>query len=65
MCSRLRSYGPALYTYCKLRDVDNAFEVDKHMAAAGVALEEMELKALLKLSADAEFTLSFTGYGQW
>lgn len=53
MCSRLRSYGPALYTYCKLKDVDNAFEVDKHMAAAGVALEEMELKALLKLSADA------------
>ncbi|KAG0617163.1 hypothetical protein M758_5G169300 [Ceratodon purpureus] len=50
---RLRSYSPALHTYCKLKNVDKAFEVDEHMQAAGVRPEESELEALLKMSADA------------
>ncbi|KAG0632419.1 hypothetical protein M758_1G327100 [Ceratodon purpureus] len=50
---RLRSYAPALYTYCKLKNATKAFEVDEHMKEAGVALEESELEALLKLSVDA------------
>ncbi|KAH8934065.1 hypothetical protein BDL97_18G064700 [Sphagnum fallax] len=49
---RLRSYGPALYTYCKMKVVDKAFEVDEHMRAAGVQPEEAELEALLKLSVE-------------
>lgn len=48
--SRLRSYSPALNTFCKLGAVDKAFEVDAHMRAAGVHFEEDELVALLKLS---------------
>lgn len=53
MCCRLRSYSPALHTYCKLKNVSKAFEVDSHMQAAGVRPEEPELEALLTLSADA------------
>ncbi|CAN5963673.1 unnamed protein product [Sphagnum jensenii] len=49
---RLRSYGPALYTYCKMKVVDKAFEVDEHMRAAGVQPEEAEWEALLKLSVE-------------
>lgn len=50
---RLRSYSPALHTYCKLKNIEKAFEVDEHMLAAGVQPEESELEALLKLTADA------------
>ncbi|CAM6055767.1 unnamed protein product [Sphagnum tenellum] len=49
---RLRSYSPALYTYCKHKIADKAFEVDEHMRAAGVRPEEAELEALLKLSVE-------------
>lgn len=52
LISRLRSYAPALYTYCKMKVVDKAFEVDEHMQAASICLEESELEALLKLSVD-------------
>ncbi|KAL3675063.1 hypothetical protein R1sor_025011 [Riccia sorocarpa] len=51
---KLRSYGPALFTYCKNRAVDKAFEVDDHMLSAGVQPEEPELAALLKLCLDTE-----------
>jgi proteinaceous RNase P len=51
-CSRLRSYSPALYTYCKHKIADKAFEVDEHMRAAGIRPEEAELEALLKLSVE-------------
>lgn len=50
--SRLRSYSPALNTFCKVGAVNKAFEVDAHMRAAGIYLEEDELVALLKLSVD-------------
>lgn len=51
--ARLRSYSPALHTYCKLKNVAKAFEVDAHMQSAGVRPEEPELEALLSLSAEA------------
>lgn len=53
-CCRLRSYSPALYTYCKLNNAEKAFEVDEHMKEAGVALEESELEALMRLAVDVE-----------
>ena len=49
---KLRSYGPALFGFCKKGMADKAYEVDAHMAASGVMPEEAELSALLKLSAD-------------
>lgn len=50
---RLRSYGPALFTYCKSNIVDKAFEVDDHMQEAGIEPEESELEALLQVSVQA------------
>ncbi|KDP42693.1 hypothetical protein JCGZ_23633 [Jatropha curcas] len=51
---KLRSYGPALFGFCKKGMVDKAYEVDAHMAESGVIAEEPELSALLKVSADAK-----------
>ncbi|XP_010268242.1 PREDICTED: proteinaceous RNase P 1, chloroplastic/mitochondrial-like [Nelumbo nucifera] len=50
---KLRSYLPALFGFCKMGEADKAYEVDAHMVASGVTLEEPELAALLRLSADA------------
>ncbi|KAK9130917.1 hypothetical protein Sjap_011404 [Stephania japonica] len=50
---RLRSYGPALFTFCKNGDLENAFMVEKQMLEDGVHPEEPELEALLKLSVEA------------
>ncbi|PIA42664.1 hypothetical protein AQUCO_02000246v1 [Aquilegia coerulea] len=50
---RLRSYGPALFTFCKTGDIDNAFMVEEHMLENGVYPEEPELEALLRLSVEA------------
>lgn len=47
---RLRSYGPALSTYCNNGEVDKAFEVENHMLEHGVCPEEPELEALLRVS---------------
>ncbi|CAN6456516.1 unnamed protein product [Victoria cruziana] len=47
---RLRSYGPALYSYCNSGDLDDAFKVEEHMLCSGVYPEEPELEALLKVS---------------
>ncbi|XP_056162126.1 proteinaceous RNase P 1, chloroplastic/mitochondrial-like [Syzygium oleosum] len=47
---RLRSYGPALSTFCDSGDIEKAFEVEKHMLKNGVYLEEPELQALLRVS---------------
>lgn len=49
---KLRSYGPALFAFCKSRDAERAYEVDAHMILSGVQPEEPELGALLKLSVD-------------
>lgn len=47
---RLRSYDPALFTFCNNGDVDKAFAVEKDMLEHGVFPEEPELEALLRLS---------------
>ncbi|XP_047965794.1 proteinaceous RNase P 1, chloroplastic/mitochondrial-like [Salvia hispanica] len=51
---KLRSYGPALFGFCKKGMADKAYEVDFHMLECGVAAEEAELSALLKVSSDVE-----------
>ncbi|KAJ6798489.1 antiporter/ drug transporter/ transporter [Iris pallida] len=51
---RLRSYGPALFGFCKKGDFLNAHEVENHMEANGIVPEESELAALLKVNADSE-----------
>ncbi|KAK4481221.1 hypothetical protein RD792_012104 [Penstemon davidsonii] len=50
---RLRSYGPALATFCNNGDVEKAFVVEKHMLENGVYPEEPELETLLKVSIGA------------
>ncbi|OIV93464.1 hypothetical protein TanjilG_21025 [Lupinus angustifolius] len=50
---RLRSYGPALWTFCNNGEIDKAFEVEKHMLENGVYPEEPELEALLRVSVGA------------
>ncbi|KAK7319984.1 hypothetical protein RJT34_04713 [Clitoria ternatea] len=47
---KLRSYGPALSTFCNDGDIDKAFAVEKHMLEHGVYPEEPELEALLRVS---------------
>ncbi|PNY12554.1 pentatricopeptide repeat-containing protein [Trifolium pratense] len=47
---RLRSYGPALSTYCNNKEIDKAFDVENHMLEHGVYPEEPELEALLRVS---------------
>ncbi|XP_052194532.1 proteinaceous RNase P 1, chloroplastic/mitochondrial [Diospyros lotus] len=51
---KLRSYGPALFGFCRKRMADEAYEVDAHMAESGVSAEEPELSALLKVSAETK-----------
>nr|6LVR_A Chain A, Proteinaceous RNase P 1, chloroplastic/mitochondrial [Arabidopsis thaliana]6LVR_C Chain C, Proteinaceous RNase P 1, chloroplastic/mitochondrial [Arabidopsis thaliana] len=51
---RLRSYGPALFGFCRKGDADKAYEVDAHMVESEVVPEEPELAALLKVSMDTK-----------
>uniref|UniRef100_A0A0A0LY34 PROP1-like PPR domain-containing protein n=1 Tax=Cucumis sativus TaxID=3659 RepID=A0A0A0LY34_CUCSA len=51
---RLRSYGPALFGFCRKLMPKEAYEVDSHMLASAVEPEELELSALLKLSSDVK-----------
>lgn len=50
---KLRSYGPALFGFCKKGEADRAYEVDAHMVESGVLAEEPEITALLKVSSDS------------
>jgi len=50
---KLRSYGPALSTFCNNGEVEKAFAVEKHMLEHGVYPEEPELEALLRVSIGA------------
>ncbi|KAL2342532.1 hypothetical protein Fmac_003817 [Flemingia macrophylla] len=50
---KLRSYGPALSTFCDNGELDKAFAVEKHMLEHGVYPEEPELEALLRVSIGA------------
>ncbi|KAK6944955.1 Protein-only RNase P, C-terminal [Dillenia turbinata] len=49
---RLRSYGPALSTFCNNGEIEKAFLVEQHMLEHGVHPEEPELAALLKVSVE-------------
>nr|GMD04820.1 proteinaceous RNase P 1, chloroplastic/mitochondrial [Ipomoea batatas] len=51
---KLRSYGPALFGFCKKGMADKAYEVDAHMVESGVVAEEEELSALLRLSSETK-----------
>ena len=50
---KLRSFGPALFTFCRQGCVERAFEVDAIMAESGIQLGEEELAALLRMCSDA------------
>lgn len=50
---RLRSYGPALFEFCRKGDAEKAYEVEEHMASMGIVPEETEIAALLKVSIEA------------
>ncbi|KAI3420531.1 Ribonuclease P [Psidium guajava] len=49
---RLRTYDPALYCFCGTLEADRAYEVEEHMQRVGLSLEEPELSALLRVSAE-------------
>ncbi|KAM1255693.1 hypothetical protein PS1_030048 [Malus domestica] len=49
---RLRSYDPALFCFCEKLEAEKAYEVEEHMGMVGVSLEEPEIAALLKVSAE-------------
>ncbi|KAG9455044.1 hypothetical protein H6P81_007948 [Aristolochia fimbriata] len=51
---RLRTYGPALLTFCRKLEADMAYSVEEDMTAKGVVLEEPEISALLKVSVDTD-----------
>ncbi|KAL6186753.1 hypothetical protein ACLB2K_042872 [Fragaria x ananassa] len=49
---KLRSYGPALFGFCKKGEAERAYEVDAHMVECAVVAEEAEIAALLKISSE-------------
>lgn len=49
---RLRTYDPALFTFCQKSDVEKAYEVEEHMVGMGVNLEEPQLAVLMKVSGE-------------
>ncbi|TVU32603.1 hypothetical protein EJB05_24341 [Eragrostis curvula] len=51
---KLRSYGPALTSFCNSGDVEKAFEVEAHMLESGVKPQEPELETLLRASVVAQ-----------
>ncbi|XP_020577508.1 proteinaceous RNase P 2 [Phalaenopsis equestris] len=48
---KLRTYGPALFTFCRNGEAEKAYSVEEHMASKGVSPEEAEIAALLEVSA--------------
>ncbi|KAL7227798.1 hypothetical protein ACSBR1_022640 [Camellia fascicularis] len=51
---KLRSYGPALFGFCRKGMANEAYVVDAHMVESGVLAEESELSALLNVSAETK-----------
>ncbi|KAJ4823738.1 Proteinaceous RNase P 3 [Turnera subulata] len=49
---RLRTCDPALFCFCERMEAEKAYEVEEYMGAAGVGLEEPEIAALLRVSAE-------------
>lgn len=54
LAPRLRSFSPTLLGFCRVGNVEKAYEVDGCMSQIGVLPEEGELAALLQASAKAE-----------
>ncbi|XP_073056252.1 proteinaceous RNase P 2-like isoform X1 [Primulina eburnea] len=50
---KLRTFSPALICFCDGGMADKAYEVEEHVQAVGLQLEEPELVALLKVSMEA------------
>lgn len=48
---RLRTYSPALSSFCRRLEADKAYAVEYHMVSMGVVPEEPEIAALLEVSA--------------
>ncbi|KMT05509.1 hypothetical protein BVRB_7g176330 [Beta vulgaris subsp. vulgaris] len=49
---KLRTYSPALFGFCENLRVEEAYAVEEHMRGNGVRLEEAEVCALLRVSAE-------------
>lgn len=49
---KLRTFGPSLFCFCEKLEAEKAYEVEEHMNMVGLSLEEPELVALLKVSAE-------------
>ncbi|KAH1130629.1 hypothetical protein J1N35_002007 [Gossypium stocksii] len=49
---RLRTYEPALFCFCQKLEAEKAYEVEEDIDKMGLSLEEPQIAALLKLSAD-------------
>lgn len=49
---RLRTYDPALFCFCENLEAEKAYEVEEHMGLMGLSLEQQEIAALLKVSAE-------------
>ncbi|PRQ32222.1 putative ribonuclease P [Rosa chinensis] len=49
---RLRTCDPALFGFCEKLEADKAYEVEEYMNKVGVSVEEPEIAALLKVSAE-------------
>ncbi|CAN7071113.1 unnamed protein product [Brassica oleracea var. botrytis] len=48
---RLRTYAQALLCFCERLEAEKWYVVEEHMEASDIALEEVEISALLKVSA--------------
>lgn len=49
---RLRTCDPALFCFCEKLEAEKAYEVEEHINKVGVTVEELEIAALLKVSAE-------------
>lgn len=48
---RLRTYGPALFAFCRQLEADKAYALANHMVSSAIVPEEPEIAALLDVSA--------------
>ncbi|OMO89111.1 hypothetical protein COLO4_19930 [Corchorus olitorius] len=49
---RLRTYEPALFCFCQKLEAQKAYEVEEDINKVGLSLEEPQIAALLKVSAE-------------
>ncbi|KAJ6853787.1 proteinaceous RNase P 2 [Iris pallida] len=48
---KLRTFGPALFAFCRESKADRAYEVEREMISLKISLEEPEIAALFEVSA--------------